>query len=127
MAAWQYYAVTQDVEWLRQKGFSILSAAAEYWVSRSESNEAGEYEIRNVIGADEWNQNRQGGKNVNNNAYTNGVAKSTLEAACKAAKLLNVKSDPMWTTVAEKLRFRKLANGVTAEHDTYDGAITKQA
>ena len=33
----------------------------------------------------------------------------------------------MWTTVAEKLRFRKLANGVTAEHDTYDGAITKQA
>ena len=127
MAAWQYYAETQDVEWLRQKGFSILSAAAEYWVSRSESNEAGEYEIRNVIGADEWNQNRQGGKNVNNNAYTNGVAKSTLEAACKAAKLLNVKSDPMWTTVAEKLRFRKLANGVTAEHDTYDGAITKQA
>lgn len=127
MAAWQYYAVTQDVEWLRQKGFSILSAAAEYWVSRSESNEVGEYEIRNVIGADEWNQNRQGGKNVNNNAYTNGVAKSTLEAACKAAKLLNVKSDPMWTTVAEKLRFRKLANGVTAEHDTYDGAITKQA
>ena len=72
------------------KRISILSAAAEYWVSRSESNEAGEYEIRNVIGADEWNQNRQGGKNVNNNAYTNGVAKSTLEAACKAAKLLNV-------------------------------------
>lgn len=127
MAAWQYYAVTQDLEWLRQKGFPILSAAAEYWVSRSEPNEAGEYEIRNVIGADEWNQNPQGGKNVNNNAYTNGVAKSTLEAACKAAKLLNVKSDPMWTTVAEKLRFRKLANGVTAEHDTYDGAITKQA
>ncbi len=83
--------------------------------------------FENHIGADEWNQNRQGGKNVNNNAYTNGVAKSTLEAACKAAKLLNVKSDPMWTTVAEKLRFRKLANGVTAEHDTYDGAITKQA
>ena len=45
MAAWQYYAVTQDVEWLRQKGFPILSAAAEYWVSRSEPNEAGEYEI----------------------------------------------------------------------------------
>ena len=42
-------------------------------------------------------------------------------------QLLNVKSDPMWTTVAEKLRFRQLANGVTAEHDTYDGAVTKQA
>lgn len=127
MATWQYYSVVQDLEWLRQKGFPIISAAADYWVSRSEPNEAGEYEIRNVIGADEWNQNPQGGKNVNNNAYTNGVAKSTLEAACKAAKLLNMKSDPMWATVAGKLRFRQLANGVTAEHDTYDGAITKQA
>ena len=127
MATWQYYSVVQDLEWLRQKGFPIISAAADYWVSRSEPNEAGEYEIRNVIGADEWNQNPQGGKNVNNNAYTNGVAKSTLEAACKAAKLLNMKSDPMWATVAGKLRFRQQANGVTAEHDTYDGAITKQA
>lgn len=94
MAAWQYYAVTQDLEWLRQKGFPILSAAAEYWVSRSEPNEAGEYEIRNVIGADEWNQNPQGGKNVNNNAYTNGVAKSTLEAACKAAQTVECKIRP---------------------------------
>ena len=60
MATWQYYSVVQDLDWLRQKGFPIISAAADYWVSRSEPNEAGEYEIRNVIGADEWNQNPQG-------------------------------------------------------------------
>lgn len=87
IAVWQYYCVTQDLDWLREKGYPMLEAIATYWVSRSEQNEQGEYEIRNVIGADEWNVNALGGKNVNNNAYTNGVAKTSLEVACKAARL----------------------------------------
>lgn len=127
IAAWQYYCVTQDLDWLHQKGYPMLKAIADYWVSRSEQNEQGEYEIRNVIGADEWNVNAQGGKNVNNNAYTNGVAKTSLEVASKAAKLLNLKPDSAWELIAGKLRFSRMSNGVTAEHDTYNGEKTKQA
>lgn len=82
---------------------------------------------RNVIGADEWNVNALGGKNVNNNAYTNGVAKTSLEVACKAARLLELKPEPIWETVARKLLFSCMPNGVTAEHDTYKGEKTKQA
>lgn len=127
IAAWQYYCVTQDLDWLRQKGYPMLEAIADYWASRSEQNASGEYEIRNVIGADEWNVNAAGGKNVNNNAYTNGVAKTSLEVACRAARLLCLKPKPEWETVAGKLRFSRMANGVTAEHDTYKGEKTKQA
>ena len=127
IAVWQYYCVTQDLDWLREKGYPMLEAIATYWVSRSEQNEQGEYEIRNVIGADEWNVNALGGKNVNNNAYTNGVAKTSLEVACKAARLLELKPEPIWETVARKLLFSCMPNGVTAEHDTYKGEKTKQA
>ena len=127
VATWQYFCVTQDMDWLRTKGYPILSATADFWVSRSEKNEDGNYEIRNVIGADEWNKNLDGGKNVNNNAYTNGVAKTNLEIAFKAAKVLGMKPEAQWQEVANKLIFRKMYNGVTAEHDTYNGEITKQA
>ena len=38
-------------------------------------------------------------------SYTNGVAKSTLEAACKAAKLLNVKSIGLFTKLEKLFSF----------------------
>lgn len=34
VAAWNYFAVTQDLQWLEDKGFPILSAVAKFWQSR---------------------------------------------------------------------------------------------
>jgi trehalose/maltose hydrolase-like predicted phosphorylase len=34
MAAWNYYCVTQDLNWLKTKGNEIIQAAAEFWESR---------------------------------------------------------------------------------------------
>src|SRR5207302_5434028 len=34
-AFWQYYLATGDRAWLRQQGWPVLSAAADYWVSRA--------------------------------------------------------------------------------------------
>ncbi len=127
LAAWQYWCVTQDREWLAEKGYPMLAAIADFWASRAERNDSGEYEIRNVIGADEWNVNAQGGKTVDNNAYTNGVARVALEAASKAARVLGRTPDPQWAAVARGLVFRRMADGVTREHDTYAGEKTKQA
>ena len=33
IAAWNYYCVTQDKNWLREKGWPILSATADFWAS----------------------------------------------------------------------------------------------
>ena len=54
IATWQYYLVTQDKEWLKEKGWPILKATAEFWASRVELNDKGQYEIKNVVAADEW-------------------------------------------------------------------------
>jgi protein-glucosylgalactosylhydroxylysine glucosidase len=53
IAAWNYYCVTQDKVWLKEKGFPILSATADFWASRVERNGAGKYDIKNVVAADE--------------------------------------------------------------------------
>ncbi len=34
MAAWNYYCVTQDRQWLRDRGWPILQATADFWASR---------------------------------------------------------------------------------------------
>ncbi len=121
VAAWNYYCVTQDKTWLREKGWPILSATADFWASRVERNGAGKYDIKNVVAADEW------AENVDNNAFTNAVAKANLQFATEAAKLLTITPDPDWTNVANNIPILRLDNGVTREHATYKGEGIKQA
>ncbi|HEX5654250.1 MAG TPA: glycoside hydrolase family 65 protein, partial [Chitinophagaceae bacterium] len=121
IAAWNYYCVTQDRDWLREKGWPILSATADFWASRVERNGPGKYDIRNVVAADEW------AENVDNNAFTNAAAKANLQFASQAATLLGLKPNPDWAHVAMNIPILKLENGVTKEHATYKGEGIKQA
>jgi trehalose/maltose hydrolase-like predicted phosphorylase len=121
LAAWNYYCVTQDKEWLRQKGWPILSATAGFWASRVERNGPGKYEIKNVVAADEW------AENVDNNAFTNAAAKANLTTAAAAAKILGITPDADWQNVAANIPILKLDNGVTKEHASYNGEGIKQA
>ncbi len=128
IAAWQYYQVTGDLGWLKSTGFPLIKECADFWVSRVDENPAGGYDLINVIGADEWNVNLRGGKNVDNNAYTIGAAKTNLAIAQKAAKLVGAKVDADWAKVENGLNFLYFDNGLIREHSTYvDGAKTKQA
>lgn len=121
IAAWNYYCVTQDKQWLREKGWPILQATADFWASRVERNGPGKYDINNVVAADEW------AENVNNNAFTNAAAKANLQFATEAAKLLGVTADPDWAHVASNIPILKFADGVTREHASYNGEGIKQA
>ncbi|HEV8286520.1 MAG TPA: glycoside hydrolase family 65 protein [Chitinophagaceae bacterium] len=121
IAAWNYYCATQDKNWLREKGWPILSATADFWASRVERNGAGKYEIKNVVAADEW------AENVDNNAFTNAAAKSNLQYATEVAKILNIIPNPDWADVANNIPILKLENGVTSEHASYHGEKIKQA
>lgn len=121
IAAWNYYAVTQDKQWLRGKGYPILSATADFWTSRVERNGPGQYDIKNVVAADEW------AENVDNNAFTNAAAKANLQYATQAAKILGITPDPDWLNVASNIPVLKMDNGVTQEHATYHGEGIKQA
>jgi trehalose/maltose hydrolase-like predicted phosphorylase len=121
IAAWNYYAVTQDKGWLREKGWPILSATADFWTSRVERNGPGHYDIKNVVAADEW------AENVDNNAFTNAAAKANLQAATQAATILGITPNPDWMNVARNIPILKMDNGVTREHAAYNGEGIKQA
>ena len=120
LAAWQYYCVTQDKAWLREKGWPILSETANFWASRVERNGPGHYDIKNVVAADEW------AENVDNNAFTNAAAKVNLQNAAAAARLLGLPANPDWGLVARNIPLLKMADGVTQEHATYAGEGIKQ-
>lgn len=120
LAAWNYYCVTGDKEWLREKGWPMLSATAEFWASRVERNGPGKYDIKNVVAADEW------AENVDNDAFTNAAAKANLLNANAAAKLLGMKVNADWANVAANIPILKMENGVTREHATYNGEGIKQ-
>lgn len=119
-AAWHYYLITQDKEWLKEKGWPILKHTAEFWESRTIPHN-GKYEILNVVCADEW------AENVDNNAYTNAIAKLNLQYANQCARVLGLPENKKWTEIFANLAFGQMENGVTREHDQYTDQLIKQA
>ncbi|WP_165784723.1 glycoside hydrolase family 65 protein [Solitalea longa] len=120
-ATWSYYCVTQDKEWLKNKGWPIIEATADFWASRVERNGPGKFDIKNVVASDEW------AENVDNDAFTNAIAKANLEIANQAAKLLGKPENADWSLVAKNIPIHQFPDGVTREHATYNGEPIKQA
>ncbi len=121
LAAWNYYCVTQDKDWLKEKGWPILSETADFWASRVERNGTNQFDIKNVVAADEW------AENVNNNAFTNAAAKLNLKNANAAAAILGLPENKDWELVEQNIPILKFPDGVTKEHETYKGEGIKQA
>ena len=121
LAAWNYYCVTQDKNWLKEKGWPILSATADFWASRVERNGPGHYDIKNVVASDEW------AENVDNDAFTNAAARACLQNATQAAGLLGIIPDPDWMKVAINIPILKFPDGITLEFASYGGQGIKQA
>jgi trehalose/maltose hydrolase-like predicted phosphorylase len=121
IAFWNYFQVTQDVEWLEQDGFPLLEEVAEFWLSRVEENDDGGFDIINVVAADEH------AENVDNNAFTNGTAINVLRYTTKAAEVLGIEPDPMWNYVADRIPILEFPDGTVQEHATYEGEMIKQA
>lgn len=121
LAAWNYFCVTQDTAWLRSTGWPMLSSTADFWASRVERNGPHQYDIKNVVAADEW------AENVDNNAFTNAAAMANLKAAIAVANILGLKWNTDWQTVADNIPILKMPNGVTQEHTKYKGEGIKQA
>ena len=121
VAAWNYYCVTRDKTWLREKGYPLLQATADFWASRVERNGPGHYDIKNVVAADEW------AENIDNNAYTNAAARANLQDAIDAAHVLGLTPDPDWTVVRNNIPILRFPDGITREHGSYNGEPIKQA
>lgn len=121
IAFWNYYRVTKNKIWLKERGYPMLKEVADYWVSRSVKNNDGSYSIKNVVGANEF------APNVDDNAFTNGSAITALNYAILAANELDLSADELWNEVASNIKIHRFPDGTTMEHSTYDGDRIKQA
>ncbi|MBV8892808.1 MAG: glycoside hydrolase family 65 protein, partial [Acidobacteria bacterium] len=74
---WQYFQVTHDLEFLQFYGAEVILEIARFWSSIATFNdERGRYEIRGVMGPDEFHEAypNSATAGLNNNAYTNVMA-----------------------------------------------------
>jgi beta-phosphoglucomutase len=98
-AAWNYWQTTGDDEWMQKCGAEIILDTAIFWASRVEFNpERQQYEIRGVIGVDEYHEL------VHNNAFTNRMAQWHLEKAIAVYDWLVQKFPKRARDLEEKLQ-----------------------
>ncbi len=83
-AIYNYTNYTGDYEYIKEKGIDVIVEVARFWASRVHlSQRKGLYMIHGVTGPNEYDNN------VNNNWYTNYIAKWCLEYAASNIKRLN--------------------------------------
>ena len=121
IAFWNYYRITKDKVWLKEKGFPVLKEVADFWVSRATKNNDGSYSLNNVVGANEF------AANIDDNAFTNGSAITALNYASSAAKELEINANLVWQNVANNIVIHRFEDGTTREHSKYAGVQIKQA
>lgn len=130
-ALWEYVRVTGDVSLLVEGGMELLMECARFYRSRGcrwIGSDTVEY--HDVIGPDEYHER------VNNNAYTNRIARHTFDVALKAYELL-CRTDAKaakeicrrlfkkgelgeFTLLRESIKqSKKDANGVVEQYDGY--------
>jgi len=97
-AVWIYWQWTGDDEFFRDCGAEIIIEAGRFWASRAAWNEQrGRYEYLRVIGPDEYHEN------VDNNAFTNYMAKWSVDAALTASEWLSANHPSTWQDLSSRL------------------------
>lgn len=118
-AVWEYWKATGDDDFMASMGVEMLLETARFWVSRAARDEEGRYHVRVVVGPDEYHEE------VDDNAYTNVLARWNVERALEALDWLR-RSDKgaaaeltarMELTKAELLGWRKAIDGYVTGFD----------
>lgn len=116
---WQYFQVTHDLEFLHSYGAELILDIARFWSSiASFDDNRGRYEIRGVMGPDEFHDGYPDSSTpgINNNAYTNLMAVWVL---CRALEVLELLSDMRRTELTARL-------GISAEEIARWGDISRR-
>ena len=131
-AVYHYFTVTGDTDLMLKAGLEMIFSAARFWASRVSFNKKiKKFEIKKVIGPDEFHEN------VNNNAYTNRMAIWNLDKAGELYNdllkshgyylnrltrkmMLNKKEVEEWKRIAEKIKIPdSKSEGIIEEFDNY--------
>ena len=137
---WQYFQVTEDVEFLQFYGAELILEIARFWSSVTIFNEQrGRFEIHGVMGPDEFHDGYPDAATpgINNNAYTNLMAVWVL---CRAkdvlalistmrrdelTKRLCISSEEIarWDDVSHRMYIPLHDDGVISQFEGYDALL----
>lgn len=109
-AAAHYVAWSGDGEFARGPGRLLLVETARYWASRIRLDPEGRAHIDDVIGPDEYHER------VNDNAFTNVMARWNLREAARAAR-----TSPDGVPEAEREAWERLADALVDGLDRESG------
>jgi len=100
-AIWQYWQATGDDAFLIGRGAEVILETARFWACRAEwVAELDRYEISDVIGPDENHEH------VNNNVYTNGMARWNLQTAFAIIAWLEQEHPQHWLRLRRSLHLK---------------------
>ncbi len=100
-AVWQYFKITNDIDYMEKYGYEILFDTAKFWNSRLEYKN-GRYEICSVVGPDEYKEH------IDNNAFTNYMVHWNIDIAIKNYDELKTKKPELFERLNKKLGLDKL-------------------
>ena len=133
---WQYYQVTEDLEFLTFYGAEMILEIARLWASLATYNpHLDRYEILGVIGPDEYHDGYPDREEpgIDNNAYTNLMAVWTLTRAIMTLELLptdhrrrlcarlhlHEEEIAEWDTISRRMRLVFHGDGIISQFEHY--------
>ena len=116
--AWNYFRISKDTEWLRERGYKILKDVAAFLVDVAKQDEESSYTyyFENTLSLSEAGSDRD-------NAFTNNLCKLALRYAIEASYELRVEPPSKWGEVYEGIDIlRYSSSDVTGQVMKYDAA-----
>lgn len=134
---WQYFQATNDRKFLGEYGAEMILEIARFFASISSYNpQLDRYEIRGVVGPDEFHTMYPGARRpgLDNNAYTNAMAAWVLWHARRAidelprdrrralCEVLALSSDELdhWDALSRRMHLPFIDGGILAQFEGYD-------
>ncbi|MFX1255233.1 MAG: HAD-IA family hydrolase [Promethearchaeota archaeon] len=101
---WQYYWITNDIDFLEKYGAELFFEICRLWTSKSKLNkETGRYEIKKILGPDEYHEKypnlEEAG--LKDNFYTNIMV---IWAFTKAIDILHIVDDGVKTEIVSRIK-----------------------
>ncbi|MFX1286389.1 MAG: beta-phosphoglucomutase family hydrolase [Promethearchaeota archaeon] len=132
---WTYFWITNDIEFMETYGAEMILEICRFWSSKAELNDLGFYEIKEIMGPDEFHETfpNSSNKGLKDNFYTNIMVVWVFQRAFEILRLLNQRrkekirqkinlSDSeltKWEDIQRKMNLEISEEGVFAQFDGY--------
>ncbi|VEU58665.1 glycosyl hydrolase family 65 protein [Mycoplasmopsis gallinacea] len=96
----QYFNITGDLKFMESMGYEMIIDTAWFYTNRAEKQIDGTYQIKDVMGPNEYKGN------IDNNAYINRMAKYNIDLAIHYIRDLKQNNSNLWKKIISKIPYK---------------------